>query len=342
MKKLRILPLVHEELVPPDSIEGLSDEEIQDWRTEFDVISALGDLGHEVLPLGMGDDIDPLRSAVREFKPHVVFNLLVEFHGAATYDQHVVSYLELLRQNYTGCNPRGMTLARDKALSKAILSHAGVSVPDFQVFARGKKVRRRNDLELPLFVKSVNEEASLGISLASIVRTDAQLEKRVRYVHEKVGTDAIAEEYIEGREFYVGCLGHERVTTFPLWELFVAGLPEGTPRIATRRVKWDVRYQKEIGIRNGRADLPRDQERRIARQAKRAYRALGLSGYARLDVRMRDDGQFYFLEANPNPDLAYGEDFAESAEAGGLDYEELVQEIVGLGRRYPAEWKANS
>jgi D-alanine-D-alanine ligase len=338
-KKLRVILLCHEELVPPDSIEGRSDDEIKDYRTEYDVLTALRDLGHDAQPLGLDDDIDAIRRAVLEFEPDLCFNLLVEFHGAANYDQHVVSYLELLRAHYTGCNPTGLTLARDKGLSKKILNWDGLPVPHFGVFGRGKRVSRAKDLEFPLFVKSVNEEASLGISRASIVHDDKKLAERVRFIHETVGTDAIAEEYIEGREFYVGVMGNERLETFPIWELQIPNLPDGVPNIATRRLKWDLSYQKQVGVKNGPADLEKDLAARIATTAKAVYRSLRLSGYARLDLRMRPDGRFYVLEANPNPDLTYGEDFAESAEAGGVPYEELIQRALRLGLQYKADWK---
>jgi D-alanine-D-alanine ligase len=340
MKKLRVLVVCHEELVPPDSIEGLSDHDIAEWRTEFDVVSALHDLGHAVRVLGVGDDIGPIEQVASEVRPHVCFNMLVEFHGAAVYDQHVASHLELLRLNYTGCNPRGLTLARDTALSKMVLAHHGVRVPAFCVLRRGKNDRRPPEIEFPLFVKSLNEEASLGISQASIVHDDEQLTARAEYVHEKVGTDAIAEEFVEGREFYVGVIGNKRLSTFPIWELCMPNLPEGAPLIATRRVKWDIDYQRQIGVKNRRAEeLSARKEREIAAIAKAAYRHLGLSGYARMDLRMGPDGRAYVLVANPNPDLTYGEDFAESAHEAGISYERLIQRILKLGIEYQAEWK---
>lgn len=331
MKKLRVLVLCHQELVPPASIEGLSDAEISDFRTEFDVVTALTEQGHEVACPGIGDDPDEIRDAIIEFEPDITFNLMVEFHGIAHYDQHVASYLELLEAPYTGCGPRGLTLARDKALSKTILRAAGVPVPDFHVFPRGTKTKRPRELPFPLFVKSLTEEASLGISRASIVRTERALEERVRHIHESVGTDAIAEEFIEGREFYAAILGNERLKAFPLWELHIPRLPAGEPLIATRQVKWDVNFQKRMRMQNARAKLPAAKEREIQRDAKAAYRALGLRGFARLDIRMRSDGSHFFLEANPNPDLTYGEDFAESAEAGGLNYPVLLERIIKLG-----------
>jgi len=340
-KKLRVLLLCHEELVPPDTIAGKTDEEIADYRTEFDVLSALRDLGHEAEALGVGDDIDVVRRAALEYEPDLFFNLMVEFHGAATYDQHVASYLELLRVDYTGCNPRGLTLARDKGLSKTLMRSAGVPVPDWAVFPLGRRATRPADLPYPLFVKSVDEEASLGISQKSIVTSDAELAERVRFVHERVGTDAIAEEFIEGREFYVGVLGNRRLEAFPAWELCIRGLPKGAANIATRRVKFDLETQKRLRVKNRAADLGPGLEAAVAAAAKRAYRALDLSGFARLDLRMRPDGRFYVLEANPNPDLTYGEDFADSAEAAGVRYEELIQRILRLGTSYRAAWKAS-
>jgi len=339
-RRKRVLVMLHEDLVPPDSVEGMTDAEIDDFRCEYDVVTTLRELDHDVRVLGVGDDIAAVRRAAEEFKPHVVFNLLVEFHQMANFDQHIVSYLELLRLRYTGCNPLGLTLARDKALSKKILAHHRIRVPRFRVFPRRHKVRRPKTLEFPLFVKSVKEEASLGISQASVVRDDVALAARVAHIHDTVGTDAIAEEYIEGREFYMGVIGNRRMTTYPLWELELKNLPPGAPMIATRRVKWDLDYQKQVGLVTHRAvDVDASKEAEIARAAKAAYRVLGLSGYARLDFRMRPDGRFYVLEANPNPDLTYGEDFAESAEAGGVGYPELLQRIVDLGIQYSPSWR---
>lgn len=335
-KSLRVLVVVHEDLVPPDSIKGMSDEEVADYRCEYDVISALREIGHAVRVCGVGADIDVLRIAVAEFKPHILFNLLVEFDGNATFDQHVVSYYELLGQRYSGCNPLGLTLARDKALSKKIMAHHHIRVPRFKVFPRGHKVRRPKALEFPLFVKSVVDEASLGIAQASVVRDDEALAERVALIHDSIGSDAIAEEYIEGRELYVGVIGNRRLTVYPIWELFLKNLPEGAPFVATRRVKWNYKYQKQVGLETHRAEgLGVEKEAEIARAARTAYKVLGLSGYARLDLRMRDDGRFYVIEANPNPDLTYGEDFAETAETAGVFYPQLIQRILDLGLRYP-------
>ena len=190
-------------------------------------------------------------------------------------------------------------------------------------------------------MKSVTEEGSRGISQASLVTNDEKFRERVEFIHEQILTDAIAEEYIEGRELYVGIVGNQRLSTFPVWEILFSKMPEDMPRIATGKVKWDVEYQKRWGIKTEAArDLPDGADRRILQTCKRAYRILDLTGYARMDLRMRDDGEVFLLEANPNPQIGYGEDFAESAETAGVTYENLLQRIVNLGMRYRAEWKA--
>jgi D-alanine-D-alanine ligase len=196
-------------------------------------------------------------------------------------------------------------------------------------------VRLRRGLAFPLIVKSLDEEASLGIAQASIVRDPDQLAERVRFIHEQVGTDAIAEEYVEGRELTVSVLGNRRLRTFPVWEMRFDNLPDGSEPIATERAKHDPAYQKRVGIRVGAArGLPEGAERRIDRLARRAYRALGLSGYARLDLRMAPDGRVFVIEANATPDIQKDEDFALSARAAGLDYPTLLQRILDLARRY--------
>ena len=333
-RALRILVLVHEDLVPPETTSGLSDKEIQPWKCEFDVISTLQELGHEVKPLGLYDDLNVLRKEMESFKPHIAFNLLEEFHGHALYDQHMVSYLELKRQAYTGCNPRGLTVAHDKALSKKILAYHRVNVPGFAVFQLNRKVRRPPRLPFPLLAKSISVEGSVGISQASIVNDDTKLAERVQFIHRQTNTAAIAEQYVDGREIYVGVLGNERLQTFTPWELKIKRLPEGAPNIATYKLKWDYRYQERVGVTTEPANLPAELESRIAALSKRIYKLLFLSGYARLDYRLTEDGKLYLLEANPNPNLSYGEDFAESAHHTGLTYPELLQKIVTLGLSY--------
>ena len=211
MKRLRVLVLLHPDLMPPDSLKGHSEQEINVWKTEYDVVSTLRASGHEVRPLGVKNELAPIRDEIESWKPHVVFNLLEEFHGEAVYDQNVASYLELLRVPYTGCNPRGLMLARGKDLSKKLVHYHRVPVPAFAVFPMRRKVRRPARLGLPLIVKSLSEDASMGIAQASVVDSDEKLAERVTFIHERIGTAAIAEQYIEGRELYVGVLGNDRL-----------------------------------------------------------------------------------------------------------------------------------
>ena len=343
MKKLRILVLMHETLVPPESLAGYTPAQIDEWRTEYDVITHLKAAGHEVRALGILDSLTELRAAIQEWKPDIAFNLLEEFNGIVTYDQHVVAFLELMQQPYTGCNPRGLLLSRDKVLSKQLLAYHRILTPQFLVFPRGRRVRIPRKLEYPLFVKSATEDASLGIAQASVVEDAARLAERIEFIHEQTTTDALVEEYVDGRELYVGVIGNDRLTVLPVWEMTFGSLPPGQPAIATRKVKWDRRYQQKYGITTRSAtELDPAIALALKRQTKRIYKALHLSGYARMDFRVRPDGRAYVLEANANPNLAAAEDFADSARLAGLGYDELLQKIMSLGLAYQAEWRQDT
>lgn len=339
MRRLRVLVLVHAELVPPEDLTGYSEKDVQPWRSEYDVTAALRDRGHHVRVLGLSDELRPIRETVDSWNPHIVFNLLIEFQDVAAYQVHVASYLEILGIPYTGCNPRGLLIARDKALSKKIFRYHRIPTPEFIVVRRGRRPRRPPGLGFPLMVKSSEEEAALGLAQASVVRDDEHLRERVEFVHRNVGTDALVEQYVVGRELTVGVIGNERLQTFPVWEMFFGNLPEGRLPIATAKVKWDLAYQKQVGIRTGPARLPADTAERIARVAKRVYRALELSGFARLDLRLSEEGRLYVLEANAIPELACDEDFALSAEKTGIEYEDLIERIVRLGLAYRRPWE---
>jgi D-alanine-D-alanine ligase len=269
------------------------------------------------------DELKPIRDEIDSWKPDVAFSLLEQFHGEVIYDQNVASYLELMRIPYTGCNPRGLMLARGKDLSKTLVHYHRIPVPAFAVFPMHRKVRRPTRLGLPLIVKSLSEDSSYGISQASVVDTD-----------EKIGTAAIAEQYVEGRELYVGVLGNDRLRVLPVWELEFGDMVQGAWPIATEKVKHDPDYQERRGIRHGPAkDLAPEVRARIQRSAKRIFRTLGLDGYARIDFRLSAEGVPYFLEANPNPEIAESQEFSAAALHDGLAYRELLQRILGLGIR---------
>jgi D-alanine-D-alanine ligase len=182
----------------------------------------------------------------------------------------------------------------------------------------------------------VVEEGSVGIAQASVVNDDAKLAERVDFIHRQTSSHAIAEQYIEGREIYVSVIGNRNLQTYTPWELVINNLPEGALNIATGRLKWNPDYQKKVGLVTKPADLTPELQRKLELLSKRIYRHLCLSGYARLDYRMTNDGEFYLLEANPNPQIALNEDFADSAAHSGLKYPQLLQKIITLGLSYNA------
>lgn len=331
MKKRRIVVLVHEELVPPEDIKGMSDEEVAPFKTEYDVVSHLHNLGHEVRVLGLHDEIRPMRELIRSFEPHIVFNLLEEFREEAAFDHYIVAYLELLDVSYTGCNAGGLFVSRDKALSKKILAYHRIRVPHFMTVPRRRRAKRTRRLAFPLIVKSLNEEASMGLSQASVVHDDEALAERVKLIHEEVGTPAIVEQYIEGRELYASVLGNKRLEVFPVWELQFEKKTDDILLINDEKAKWDTDFQNKYGVTHGPARLSDQVDAKVKKIAKRIYRRLGLDGYARIDFRLTDDGRLYFLEANPNPDIALDEELASAAYKAGYKYPDLMQKIIRLG-----------
>jgi D-alanine-D-alanine ligase len=217
------------------------------------------------------------------------------------------------------------------------LHYHRIRAPRFAVVPLGRSFKRPKRLEFPLIVKSLIEEASTGISKASVVHDDGKLEERVSFIHHNIRTDAIVEQFVAGREIYVGVIGNQRLTVLPVWELHLDNLPDDSPRIATRRIKIDPEYQKKHEVTIGKAQgLSQELQRTIERTCKRIYRLLGLTGYARLDFRLTEDGQALFLEANPNPEIAADEEFAAASQAAGISYDQMLQRFLRLGMRRAA------
>jgi len=325
MRKLRVILLVHSTLMPPEDLNNAADPRMDKYMTEFDVKSALAQLGHDVKVIGLYDDLAPIRRAIEEWQPDIVFNLLEEFAGNPAFDYYVVSYLEMMKVPYTGCNPRGLLLARDKALSKKLLSFHHINVPDFIVFPKDRAIRKNKHRRYPMIIKSLME---------SHVENDEQLKERVALIHEKTQGDAIAEQYIDGRELYVTILGNSKLTVLPFRELTFSETENGIQRMATYKVKWDHNYRERWGIDYQYArNLPEGFSERITKICKRAYKILDLNGYARFDLRLGEDGKVYLLEANPNPGIAHNDDCALSAEKAGIEYRNLIQRIINLGIR---------
>jgi len=330
-RKLRVLVLMHVDLVPPDDVSTLTAEQFHGIKTEVDVLQALGKLGHDARPLGVHDSVGLIRDVVEEWQPHIVFNILEEFQGEALFDQHVVAFLELLKVPYTGNNPRGLVLARDKALSKKVAVYHRVRAPGFAVCRRGRKARRPTRLPYPIIVKSLIEEASLGISQDSVVYDDEALERQVQFIHDEIGTDAILEQFIPGRELYMAVLGNDRLTALPPRELVMRNMKPGEELIATEEAKHDVGYQEDRDVGVVAPRLSDALRARLVRTSKRMYRALQLQGYARMDYRLSAEGELYFLEANPNPDISRYEEVATAARRAGMSYPDLIQRLLNLG-----------
>ncbi|MCP4650833.1 MAG: ATP-grasp domain-containing protein [PVC group bacterium] len=305
-----------------------------DWMTEDDVYTTLCDNGHDVRLLGIHNDINPLIEEIKKFKPDVVFNLTEVFNQKTYLDKNFAGVLEMLEIPYTGASPDALLICNNKALSKKILSFHKIRGPKFYVFYRSKKVWLPKKLKLPLIVKPLSEEGSRGIALASVVDNEEAFLERVNFIHEKMNSDAIVEEYIEGRELYVSVLGNKKIRVLPPREVKFGNIPDDEPRIATYKAKWDFKYREKWGIKNEFAGkLPNGAAKKIEDVCKRAYRALNMHCYARFDIRLTPDGKVYIIEANANPCLAHNDEVGQSAEKAGISYNKLLNQIISLAFR---------
>lgn len=300
------------------------------WRTERDVMDGLRAIGDDARILGLEDSIEPLADTIRDWQPDIVFNLLMEFRGDPAHEPHLPAFLDLVGVPYTGCDAAALHIGRDKALTKHLLTSHGLPTPDFALVRQGTTARVQSDAAAHI-VKPVDLGCSIGVSRASIVRTDHAMQDRVQFVHDRLQTDAIVETFIDGRELTVGLLGNKRVTVLPIWETFYGSMPE--PQLSTETMKWNQSYRRATGVRTGPAvDLTERTERRIRKLARDAYIALGMSGFARVDLRLQDD-ELSILEVNPNPDLDAREDFMRAASHAGFEPPQVLDRIVRLGLR---------
>jgi D-alanine-D-alanine ligase len=333
-KKLKVLVLF-DGSHPTKIDQDLSKEmKTEDWKTEANVMAALGTLGYTAEHLAIFDDLDLVRQKLETFAPDVLFNLVEQFKNNPGFDQNIVSLLEMQGVPFTGCGATGLTLCKHKGISKKILSYHRIHVPNFVVISRGQRIARPKQLKFPILVKPVKEEASYGISQASFVETDEEFRERVAFIHEKHDADVIAEEYIAGRELYVSLMGNLRLSVFPIRELIFREVPPDEPKIATYRAKWDEEYRKRWGLQNRFAQgLDPALVAHIEQTCKRIYRLLTIDGYARIDLRLTAANEVYFIEANPNPHLAEDEDFALSAGKAGLPYPQLIDRIIRHGMK---------
>lgn len=335
MSKYRILALVHESLIPPPKIDKTKINRIEtEWITESDVIEHLKKRGHSVKVLGLYSDLAPIKQKISEFKPHIIFNILEEFQEQRHHLHNLLSYLELLGVKYTGCNPQAMTITVDKSMTKKVLKYHGINTPHFLVFKKGMSIKIPKNLNYPLIVKCLTEEGSLGLSKASIVHNRDKLKERILYLHKKINDHAIVEEFVEGRELFVGVIGNKNPKVLPTWELIFENVETPEKEIYSARAKMNSDYRKRKGIRDQRAKLDKDLEKKINKTVLKAYKVLGISGYARFDLRIDQTGTIHIIEVNPNPDLAFDDEFARSAIHQGISYTQLLERIIKLGLNY--------
>ncbi|MDE3157476.1 MAG: ATP-grasp domain-containing protein [Acidobacteriota bacterium] len=316
---------------PADPNEAFSPESLkqEDKPTEADVLESLRRLGHEVETLAVFDNVTRIVDKLTSLGPDVVFNLSESFYHDRAHEPNITALLDLMKVRYTGSGSDALLLCKDKALAKKVLAYHHVRLPHFVVSHRAHPLRRLRRFAYPAFVKPVCEDASDGICRASFAKDEKEAIERARFIHQKFNTDALIEEYIEGRELYLSVLGNNRLTVFPAREIFFDQMPEDAPKFATFHAKWNDSYRKKWGITNGPAKpLPEGVPGHLSELARKVYRLLKIRGFGRIDVRLTATGDVYVIEANPNPCLAQDEDFAQSACLGGVSYDTLIQEIL--------------
>lgn len=328
MKVLVLFDLARPPL-PDENFSARHLREDEQKPTEADVLNSLRRLGHTVDTLAIFDNVNAVIEKLREFEPDVVFNLCMTMHDDRKHEPNIPALLDLLKVRYTGARPETIMLCKDKALAKKILHYHRVRVARFVVSTRRSPLRKLARFTFPAFVKPIATEASDGISQASFARNQEEALERAQYIHEKLESDALIEEYIVGRELYVGVMGQKRLTVLPPRELFFGQVPDDVPKFATFKAKWDDAYRKKWGIRNGpAAALPDGVEEQLAKVARTVCRALKIRGFARLDMRLTETGEVVVIEANPNPSLAMEDDYAKAAKEAGIEYDQLMQKII--------------
>lgn len=331
-RKLNVLLLFDVPFTPENHLDSSEYMIGDEWKDERDVLRTLTKLGHRVTTFGVFDDIRPLIDCVRRVKPDVIFNLCESFNADRAQEPNLPALLELLGVPYTGAKPEALALCKDKGLSKKLLTYHNVRVPSFEVVPVGgiePKVLSR--FGYPGICKQLGLDASEGISQSSLVTNAEDCAERVKFIHKKLGSDAIVEEYIDGRELYVGVFGNDRLTVLPPQELFFKQLPSGAPRVLTFKAKWDERYRKKYGIDSGMArKIEPKTLAKLKETCREVYKLFKITGYARIDLRMSEAGECVFIEINPNPSIKKHDDFAWAARKAGIPYDELLDKLIHL------------
>lgn len=298
------------------------------------ITEALGSAGHEAGTVAIGEDVAAVVRELGSRSPELVFNLAESFAGVSALEASVAALLNLLGLRYTGSSPSGLSIAGDKSVCKKVLAFHGIHTPEFATLYRGA-VDWAGDLDFPLIVKPPQEDASMGITAASVVRDVGELLRTLGEVHAEFRQPVLVERYIEGREFYVGVLGNGHAEALPVIEMDFTGFPEDRPRLASWNAKWgeggDGAGAEFAGTRSVVAEgLPDELAGRLRQVAVDTFHALRLRDYARIDLRLDDEGGIWVIEANPNCYLERGAEFARAAGAAGLEYPALIARIVEL------------
>ncbi|MBA3314175.1 MAG: ATP-grasp domain-containing protein [Planctomycetota bacterium] len=296
------------------------------------VVDALKAGGHKPSILTVHDDLPAMIAALQEAKPDLVFNLVESFGKDQVGGlMGVAGVLDLLRLRHTGGGPGELYLQEDKALSKKLLAYEQLLYPNFATFAKDSDFETGGTLRMPLFVKPQRNDASMGIDAkTSLVRNATELMERVLEIHKKFDDSALAEEYIDGREFYVGVIGNQDLTAFPPVEMDFSGLPEGAPHVLDSKAKFDESSVEYQGTKAVMADVSDELKAKLQKVATEAYRVLRVRDYGRIDLRLTDTGDIYVIEVNANCYLEKESEFAMSAAADGVDFNTLVNRIADL------------
>ena len=298
-------------------------------EVEDEVAETLVKLGHEAKLHVLDGSLKSLHALAR-IDCDLVFNLAESFAGNDTADYCIAAYLELIDKRFTGSGSHGLLYGQDKAVAKKILEFHGIHTPVFARSFRGR-LDFSHDLEFPVIVKPAREDGSIGIEFNAVVSSIRELMERIDWLHANFDSPVLIEEYVEGRELYVGVIGNDNPVALPIVELDLSRLPEGTPRIAGAEVKWGKGTRAYRDTKSAIAeDLPEETVGVLQTTAVAVFQALELRDYARIDMRLRPDGRVAVIEANPNPWLASKAEFPLAARKSGRNYPQLIGEIVDL------------
>ena len=298
-------------------------------EVEEEVAETLGKLGHDATLHVLDGSIKSLHALAR-VDADMIFNLAESFGGNDTADYCIAAYMELLGKHFTGSGSHGLLYGQDKAAAKKILEFHGIHTPVFARSFRGR-LDFSHDLAFPVIVKPAREDGSIGIEFSSVVTSIRELMERIDWLHANFDSPVLIEEFVEGREMYVGVIGNEHPEALPVIELDLSKLPEGRPRIAGAEVKWGKGTRAYRDTKSAIAEgLPDETVATLQQTAIGVYQALELRDYARIDMRLRPDGRVAVIEANPNPWLASKAEFAMSARKSGRNYTQLIEEILDL------------